>query len=107
MSERFGELTSSRVRGGYDAAGWADGRLAADKARLSFGVLPDEAATADRRPGHHALAGISVRERSAVAVPSQRTRPRLALASAVMDAPPARCCGLEDQRGDDRDERGQ
>jgi hypothetical protein len=41
LTERFGELTSSRVRGGYDAAGWAGGRTAADNAQLNFGNLTD------------------------------------------------------------------
>ncbi len=43
VSERFGELISSRVRGGYDAAGWASGRLAADRAHLTLGDLPADA----------------------------------------------------------------
>ena len=43
MAERFGETVSSRVRGGYDAAGWAGGRLAAESARLSSGELAHEA----------------------------------------------------------------
>ncbi|KAA0232140.1 MAG: DUF2786 domain-containing protein [Actinobacteria bacterium] len=45
MQEKFGELASSRVRGGYDAAGWAGGRVAADNAQLRFGDLPDEVVT--------------------------------------------------------------
>lgn len=45
MTERFGEMSSSRVRGGYDVAGWAGGRIAADSAQLNFGDLPDEAVT--------------------------------------------------------------
>ena len=45
MSERFGETVSSPVRGGYDAAGWAGGRVAADNAQLSFGDLTEQAAT--------------------------------------------------------------
>ncbi len=44
LSERFGETVSSPVRGGYDAAGWAGGRVAADNAQLSFGDLTDQAA---------------------------------------------------------------
>jgi hypothetical protein len=44
VSEQFGELQSSRVRGGYDAAGWASGRLAADQAELASGHLPEGAA---------------------------------------------------------------
>lgn len=39
--ERFGELSSSAVRGGYDSAGWVGGRLAADSAKLSFGEVSD------------------------------------------------------------------
>jgi hypothetical protein len=39
MSERFGELQTGGVRGGYDSAGWASGRMAADQARLSSGDL--------------------------------------------------------------------
>jgi Protein of unknown function (DUF2786) len=39
VEEMFGELRASRVRGGYDAAGWASGQLAADRARLAFGDL--------------------------------------------------------------------
>lgn len=46
MTERFGDLVESRVRGGYDSAGWASGRIAADRAQLSFGELPDEFADA-------------------------------------------------------------
>lgn len=44
LSERFGETVSSRVRGGYDAAGWASGRLAADRAQIAFGDLEVQAA---------------------------------------------------------------
>ncbi len=36
VTDRFGELASGRVRGGYDAAGWSGGRLAADNAQLAF-----------------------------------------------------------------------
>jgi hypothetical protein len=36
---RFGEVVGAPVRGGYDAAGWAGGRVAADNARLVFGNL--------------------------------------------------------------------
>ncbi len=39
IDEAFGKLTSSRVRGGWDAAGWAGGRRAADDARLNAGDL--------------------------------------------------------------------
>jgi hypothetical protein len=45
MSERFGETVRSPVRGGYDAAGWASGRSAADHAQLNFGDLTDGVAT--------------------------------------------------------------
>lgn len=41
MAERFEDSYTSRIRGGYDAAGWAGGRLAADSARLSFGDLAE------------------------------------------------------------------
>lgn len=40
VSERFGKLATSTVRGGYDAAGWAHGRHAADQARLTGESLP-------------------------------------------------------------------
>jgi hypothetical protein len=43
VSERFGTLASSTVRGGYDAAGWAHGRHAADQARLTGESLPASA----------------------------------------------------------------
>jgi len=39
MAEQFGEMTSAPVRGGYDAAGWASGEVAADNARLNAGHL--------------------------------------------------------------------
>jgi hypothetical protein len=42
MTEKFGVLQSSQIRGGYDAAGAAGGRLAADNAALTSGGLPDE-----------------------------------------------------------------
>jgi len=38
-SEKFGPTASSRVRGGYDYAGQAGGRQAADQASLNFGAL--------------------------------------------------------------------
>lgn len=41
MAQRFGETVSSPVRGGYDAAGWAGGRVAADNAQLVFGGLTE------------------------------------------------------------------
>ena len=37
VAELFGELTTRRRRGGYDAAGWASGAVAADNAHLSSG----------------------------------------------------------------------
>lgn len=43
VAERFGDLASKRVRGGYDAVGWAHGLTAADRARLAFGDLEEEA----------------------------------------------------------------
>ena len=39
VSDRFGKLVSSRVRSGFDAAGWASGTVAADNARLSSGAV--------------------------------------------------------------------
>ena len=39
VDELFGTLKSSPVRGGTDMVGWARGRSAADRARLSFGDL--------------------------------------------------------------------
>lgn len=39
MATQFANTVSSPVRGGYDAAGWASGRAAADMAQLSFGDL--------------------------------------------------------------------
>jgi hypothetical protein len=42
MAERFGEMTHSRVRGGYDAAGWAGGRIAADNAQLGSGHITEQ-----------------------------------------------------------------
>lgn len=44
-SARFGETVSSRVRGGFDAAGWAGGRIAADNAQRSLGDLDERRAT--------------------------------------------------------------
>jgi hypothetical protein len=49
IAERFGETVSAPVRRGYDPAGWAGGRVAADNAQLQFGELADQAATRDRR----------------------------------------------------------
>ncbi|TYL51403.1 DUF2786 domain-containing protein [Nocardioides sp. BGMRC 2183] len=46
MSERFGALTSSVVRGGYSASGWASGRLAADQAQLTSGRIDEGSAEA-------------------------------------------------------------
>jgi hypothetical protein len=42
-SQRFGDLYESAVRGGFDGAGWARGRMAADAAQLTFGELSGEA----------------------------------------------------------------
>ena len=50
VAERFGDLTSSPVRTGFDRAGWASGRIAADNAQLNFADL-DEPAGADHA-GH-------------------------------------------------------
>ncbi len=44
VDERFGALTTSRVRGGFDAAGWASGTVAGDNARLDSGQLDDPVA---------------------------------------------------------------
>ena len=41
VAERFGDLRSSAVRGGYSRSGWASGRLAADQARLAGGDLDE------------------------------------------------------------------
>ena len=44
VADQFGELRSSPVRGASDTLGWARGRLAADRAQLTFGDLDaDEA----------------------------------------------------------------
>lgn len=45
IADRFGDLVSSSVRGGYSPSGWSSGRLAADQARLAAGDL-DPAAKA-------------------------------------------------------------
>ncbi|MDP9822112.1 DUF2786 domain-containing protein [Nocardioides massiliensis] len=39
VTERFGTLGTSPVRGGWDAAGWTQGRLAGDTAKLATGDL--------------------------------------------------------------------
>jgi len=39
IDERWGELTSDRVRGGYDGAGWVSGSIAGDAAELTSGRL--------------------------------------------------------------------
>ena len=39
LTRQFGQLRSSTVSGGRDAAGWARGTLAADLARLNGGDL--------------------------------------------------------------------
>lgn len=41
VNERFGKLTSSAVRGGYDPAGWAGGRVAADNAKLAHDLVAE------------------------------------------------------------------
>lgn len=41
VQERFGALSEGPVRGGYDAAGRAQGTIAADAAQLAFGDLRD------------------------------------------------------------------
>ena len=40
VTEQFGNLSESRPRGGRDAAGWASGTLAADRAKLNLADLP-------------------------------------------------------------------
>ncbi len=40
VTEQFGKLSESRPRGGRDAAGWASGTLAADRAKLNLADLP-------------------------------------------------------------------
>jgi hypothetical protein len=45
VNERFGKLTSSAVRGGYDPAGWAGGRVAADNAKLAHDLVAEGAAS--------------------------------------------------------------
>lgn len=39
VGEMFGRLGTTAVRGGLDAAGWASGHMAADRAQLNFGDL--------------------------------------------------------------------
>ncbi len=41
LESHYGELKTGSVRGGYDPAGWAHGRQAADRAKLRAGELPD------------------------------------------------------------------
>jgi len=43
FDERFSDLVNSRIRGGWDAAGFASGEMAADRAKLRFADLTDEA----------------------------------------------------------------
>lgn len=51
IADRFGDhVVSSRVRGGYDPAGWAGGRVAADNARLTAADIAEQA-SANRRQG--------------------------------------------------------
>ncbi|MFT4295871.1 MAG: DUF2786 domain-containing protein [Micropruina sp.] len=45
MAERFQATTSERVRGGYDASGYASGRMAGDAAALTSAPLPAEPRT--------------------------------------------------------------
>jgi hypothetical protein len=40
VDQRYGTLHSKRIRGGQDAAGWASGRDAADRAKIVAGALP-------------------------------------------------------------------
>ncbi len=42
MSQWFGDLQESTVRSGFDGAGWAGGRIAADNAQLSFAEITDD-----------------------------------------------------------------
>ncbi len=42
VAEQFGRIEMSRPRGARDAAGWASGTLAADRARLHLGDLRDQ-----------------------------------------------------------------
>ena len=42
MADRFARTTSERVRGGYDSAGYASGRMAGDAAALASGDLTAE-----------------------------------------------------------------
>ena len=42
MADRFTRTTSERVRGGYDSAGYASGRMAGDAAALASGDLTAE-----------------------------------------------------------------
>lgn len=53
MAERFGELKSFRVRGGYDPAGWAGGKVAADNAELNPGRLDPSADSMALGTGSH------------------------------------------------------
>ena len=50
VAEMFGRLRSRGVRRNLDAAGWASGRMAADRARLNAGDL-DHAVPTLRSPG--------------------------------------------------------
>lgn len=47
MTARFGEVEGLPVRGGYDAAGWAGGTVAADNARLVSGNLTEQRSPRD------------------------------------------------------------
>jgi hypothetical protein len=41
ITERFGKVKTTPVRGDHDPAAWAGGRYAADNAKLAFGDLAD------------------------------------------------------------------
>ena len=55
VADQFGELRSSPVRGGSDAVGRARGRLAADRAQLTFGDLEADGGP-PARPAHEPAA---------------------------------------------------
>jgi hypothetical protein len=52
VREQFSEVSQSRPRGGRDAAGWASGTLAADRAKLNLGDVRagQRSSTAPRKP---------------------------------------------------------
>ncbi len=49
LADRFGDIVSSPVRGGYDPAGWASGRVAADNARLNRADITEQASATPAR----------------------------------------------------------